>query len=241
MKRHLAYLFLCCTYLSLSADLKLHECADTMQLPLQEVQHMYTHILEHQRIQENGKGWSKYYHLLPQKIRERGDCIGCEVGVAYGGHSLAILSQSHVARLYAIDPYLEYGDVTNGFLFRTISDKALRQRYWDLLYLHVADRLSPFGERACLLRMKSLDAVPQFSDASLDFIFLDANHSFDAVMQDLSAWFAKLKSGGLFCGDDYASSRHPGVTQAVNKFFKAKGIKVHSAKPFDRFLWVEKP
>ena len=211
-----------------------------MQLPVESVQKIIKDITDGQARQENGGSWSKYYHLLPNIINQHEYKIGCEVGVAYGGHSAAILNKTDVQKLFSIDPYLEYGDKTNNFLFRSALDKVTKQKSWDLLYLHVLDRLSSFGSRSDLLRMTSLQAVEFFQKESFDFVFLDANHSFDSVMQDLHAWFDKIKSGGVFCGDDYESARHPDVTRAVNHFFKTKNITVYTNKKHKRFWWIYK-
>jgi predicted O-methyltransferase YrrM len=52
------------------------------------------------------------------------------------------------------------------------------------------------------LRCSSLEAALRFPDETYDFIFLDADHSYDATRQDIAAWMPKLKPGGLLCGHD---------------------------------------
>jgi predicted O-methyltransferase YrrM len=59
----------------------------------------------------------------------------------------------------------------------------------------------------------------QFADASVDLIFVDADHSQTGVQRDLTAWVPKIRSGGVIAGHDYASRRHPGVQRAVDEFF----------------------
>ncbi len=59
----------------------------------------------------------------------------------------------------------------------------------------------------------------QFSDASVDLIFVDADHSQAGVHKDLAAWAPKIKRGGVIAGHDYGSRRHPGVKRAVDEFF----------------------
>jgi Methyltransferase domain len=48
----------------------------------------------------------------------------------------------------------------------------------------------------------SVKAAESFSDGSLDFVYIDANHTFQHVNQDLRAWYPKLRVGGLICGHD---------------------------------------
>lgn len=52
-------------------------------------------------------------------------------------------------------------------------------------------------------RMRSLDAVAQFPDKSLDWVYIDGDHSYEAVKADLVAWLRKVKTGGVLVGDDY--------------------------------------
>ena len=63
----------------------------------------------------------------------------------------------------------------------------------------------------------SRKASQQFSNNSIDFIMLDAGHSYDALKDDLDAWYHKVKPGGYITGDDYGV--FSGVTQAANEFF----------------------
>jgi glycosyltransferase involved in cell wall biosynthesis len=67
----------------------------------------------------------------------------------------------------------------------------------------------------------SLDVVNQFEDESIDFIFIDASHDYDNVLADITAWYPKLKPGGLIAGDDYAPC-WGGVIKAVNEYFTDK-------------------
>ncbi len=62
-------------------------------------------------------------------------------------------------------------------------------------------RLAPF--KASLLKASSLDAAQSVSDASLDWIYIDANHAYAAAGNDIAVWYPKLKPGGLFSGHDF--------------------------------------
>jgi predicted O-methyltransferase YrrM len=65
-------------------------------------------------------------------------------------------------------------------------------------------------------RCLSLAAADDFTDGSLDFVFIDATHTYDAVSRDIAAWWPKVKPGGLLAGHDYI--HFPGVRAAVNDF-----------------------
>ncbi len=68
------------------------------------------------------------------------------------------------------------------------------------------------------MKMKSVDAAIEFMDESIDLIFIDANHEYEFVKEDINAWWPKLKKGGIMCGHDY-SAKFGGVMMAVKERF----------------------
>lgn len=71
----------------------------------------------------------------------------------------------------------------------------------------------------------SLEAAKRLEDADLDYLFLDADHSYEAVLADLRAWWPKMKPGATLYGHDYHES-WPSVVEAVCDFFKKEGRNV---------------
>jgi predicted O-methyltransferase YrrM len=65
-----------------------------------------------------------------------------------------------------------------------------------------------------LIRAESVKAAALFADASLHAVFLDADHSEEAVRADVLAWSQKVAPGGFLGGDDYHI--FPGVKAAVD-------------------------
>jgi predicted O-methyltransferase YrrM len=63
--------------------------------------------------------------------------------------------------------------------------------------------------------MSTLAAAHEFARNSLDFVFVDADHSYDAVKADVAAWLPKVKPGGILAGHDYIVGEYPGVVQAA--------------------------
>ena len=78
------------------------------------------------------------------------------------------------------------------------------------------------------------DAVKLFDDESFDLIFVDADHTYEAVIQDLRNYAPKVKKGGIFCGHDF---RHKGVRRAVTEFFSDYST-VHDYYGCRQPLWV---
>jgi predicted O-methyltransferase YrrM len=74
-------------------------------------------------------------------------------------------------------------------------------------------------ERVTFLLGDSAARAGDFADASIDLVFVDADHAEASVRKDLEAWAPKVKPGGVISGHDYASRRHPGVKPAVDRFF----------------------
>lgn len=74
-----------------------------------------------------------------------------------------------------------------------------------------------------VVKKDSLSAAKLYSDKSVDMVFIDANHTYEAVKEDIKAWLPKARK--LICGHDY-TDEWPGVTQAVNEMFKGKDIRV---------------
>jgi len=70
-----------------------------------------------------------------------------------------------------------------------------------------------------IIKDTSHNAANQFSNNSIDYIMLDAGHSYEDVTNDIKIWYNKIKPGGIISGDDYGGSYFPGVTQAADEYF----------------------
>ena len=79
----------------------------------------------------------------------------------------------------------------------------------------------------------SVTVAKSYRDSSLDFVFIDADHSYQSVKNDLHAWFPKLNNRGVFAGHDYGDPTN-GVKQAVDEFFGDINFYVEQRK----HIWV---
>lgn len=140
--------------------------------------------------------------------------IGVEVG-CYLGEYAEILKRK-CQKLYLVDPYIymdDYVDIVNANNYVRNDD-----------YNFICQRFAPEIQSGSItiIKKKSLDAVQEFQDNTLDFVYLDANHRYNHVTNDLNSWWPKVKSGGLLCGHDYQDSFDGGtiieVKSAVTKF-----------------------
>jgi predicted O-methyltransferase YrrM len=82
----------------------------------------------------------------------------------------------------------------------------------------LAANLDAFGvrDRVTVLRGRTRDAAARFPPASLDLVFVDAGHEYEAVRDDLADWHPKLKPGGWLVCDD-CTAEWPGVVQAIQE------------------------
>jgi len=130
--------------------------------------------------------------VLPFVLTDRGlTGSGVEVGVEKGYFSEHILKH-WTGFLYLVDPYEKYAAYAEEYAHEENYDRMLKA-------------LSGFRDRYKHLKMYSKDACHEFVDNSLDFVYLDANHSYESVKEDLECWWPKVKPGGLFAGDDYGA------------------------------------
>jgi hypothetical protein len=128
----------------------------------------------------------------------------------------------HTTAAYiGIDPYRCYDETVSFEQEVAAYSSAEPQQNFDYLYRWVKEeRLSPFGARCTLMRSSAPEAALEIADASIDCLFIDGDHRYEAVMEDLIALFPKVREGGLLVGDDYSV---PSVASAVDLFFALQG------------------
>ena len=85
-----------------------------------------------------------------------------------------------------------------------------------------------YADRSLLIIADSLAASQLFSDASIDWVHLDARHDYCSVKADIRAWLPKVKPGGWLSGDDYDEIKWPDVVKAVGELLP--GAKLWSAQ-----------
>jgi len=124
--------------------------------------------------------------------------LGVEVGVDKGEFSEVLLKDNPNLKLFSVDPW-SAGAYESG-----LSGVNEEQKYFDDCHQQTVDRLKPYGDRNIIVRKPSMEALNEFEDNSLDFVYIDANHDFLNFTMDLHYWFKKVKPGGIISGHDYA-------------------------------------
>ena len=94
----------------------------------------------------------------------------------------------------------------------------------DIAYEDTIKRSKKHGFK--IIKGWSMDAVNQFEDESLDYVFIDGNHDFAHVVEDVSAWSKKVKKGGIVSGHDFFRNHHKrfGVKEAIPGWCAAEQI-----------------
>ena len=78
-----------------------------------------------------------------------------------------------------------------------------------------------FPDRVTIHRMDTVEAARHVPDGTLDFVFIDADHTYEGCKRDIEAWLPKVRSGGMISGHDY---NWPSVRQAVDEAFPTVGL-----------------
>lgn len=178
---------------------------------------------------------------LPHLLNARGLIgSGAEIGVQRGKFSEHVLTHWTGHRLYSIDPWREFND-------EEYDDAAnVSQAQHDAYFNETCRRLERFGDRSHILRMTSEEAAWQFEPHALDFVYIDAQHHYDAVKADIARWWPIIRPGGLLSGDDYLDGVNEygqfGVKSAVDEWAERHGLTLHvSQEPKWRSWFLFKP
>lgn len=156
-----------------------------------------------------------------------------EVGVWKGEFAKHNL-EHWMGRYFMVDPWQPRND---GSIDKNMQDI----ESWADIFNDAMSNTYEHHDRCVNKIMDSLEAATHMKDGLFDWIYIDANHTYNGVASDLNAWWPKLRPGGLFSGDDYGNQSDRwaakygeygkvykwGVIEAVNEFAATHGLQVH--------------
>lgn len=159
---------------------------------------------------------------------------GAEIGVSRGKHAKCLTLANPDAIIYAIDPWQIYDEY----------EELYTPELMEQCYKEAQGRLK--GTGCAIIRQFSMDAVKGFDDEFLDFVYIDGNHEFQHVTNDIAEWSKKVKCGGIISGHDYTRyKRNPRVCHVksvVNAWTYAHRIKpwfVARGQHGSTWFWVK--
>jgi len=142
--------------------------------------------------------------------------VGIVIGTASGENAENIMKNLNISKLFLIDPYASYKE-----------DEKTINRSRDLKL--ASKRLTKFGNRIFFIRDYSSNAAKKFKNNSIDFVYIDGNHSYDFVKKDIMSYYPKVKKDGVIGGHDFYVE-YPGVCKAVLEFVNEKKLKLFGAQ-----------
>jgi hypothetical protein len=168
------------------------------------------------KLKRSAKFSPKRWHVISGEIQRRGWTKGVELGVLDGRCLFYLLARFPGLHMTGVDLWLpqperdalwneggrSYGDHDLNEYYRAVSAKIREKGYAD---------------RARLIRDYTVNAADQFKDKSLDFVFIDADHTYGGVAEDIRAWAPKIRDSGALMGHDAKHPNFPGVTQALDE------------------------
>jgi hypothetical protein len=138
-----------------------------------------------------------------------------EIGVAQGDTSLSMLSELFLGKFWLVDPYAHAGAMVD----------------FDL----AKQKVAAFSNVTWLIKPSS-EAAKEIAEP-LDLVYIDGNHEYEFVKEDIALYYPLVKGGGMIGGHDY-QNYWSGVIAAVNEFAAANNLKLNICPPD---WWIVKP
>jgi len=192
---------------------------------------------------------------LTNFFKDKSISSALEVG-SWKGISSAIIAR-HVDVLYCVDTWLGNESL------QSMREQAEASSIYKCFHTNMIQK--KVNSKILHAHMNSNEAVKLFKNNTFDMIFLDADHAYSSIKQDIELWMPKVKSGGYLCGHDLEAimtsltseirelvntqceqdflnnilgpglGLHPGVTKVIFELFQDKVEKLHNSS-----IWVKK-
>ena len=174
------------------------------------------------------EGWMTDNELEWLANTARDKQVIVEFGSHCGKSTRALADNSPItSRIYAVDPWSgEYKDTEN--------------KQWDVLggsrWNDFQQNLFNYINAGKVIPVRMLSTDFRLPNDKADFVFIDGDHRYEAVLDDIVNAMTWMKPGGILSGHDYNHEAWPGVAQAVNEFFGKENVNVHGT-----IWWVQVP
>lgn len=143
--------------------------------------------------------------------------VGAEIGVRDGRNALYLLGGLNIKKLYLVDNFRPYND----YGARDYTAKDQKEEYAKLIR-----NIDDYFYKTIIIKGASRWARTLFTEPFLDFVYIDANHAYKHVKDDLR-WAGLVVQNGIIGGHDYGGSFGDEVKRAVDEFADKKGLMVN--------------
>jgi len=160
-------------------------------------------------------GWFNYestYDFLTNKIPTNGTFVECGAWLGKSSIYLCSICKKKNINVYIVDSW-------EGSISELQTTHRLAKE--EDIFMIFINNLSGYDYTP--IKAKSNDASKLFDIQSCDVVFIDMEHTYEAVKNDIEIWLPKIKIGGYLAGHDY-SNDWPGVIKAVNEIFGRENI-----------------
>ena len=168
------------------------------------------HFYNNKEFGENWFSYSQFYADMIKRLPDEATIIevGCWKGRSTACLGVEIVNSEKGVSLICVDSW-KYVPSTE----QPVSS----QTEFDKVYEEFLKNTQVFKGFLSVIRQGSDSAADVFDNESIDFVFIDANHTYESVKADILAWLPKVKVGGIIAGHDYFTRVHPGVKEAVDE------------------------
>jgi hypothetical protein len=153
-------------------------------------------------------GWRYNRNHLAELFGQLKFNKGAEIGVRAGRFSMQLCKCNPKLEMFCIDPWNEY-------------DPKYNQTKQDRIYDVAIKNLAPYNAK--LIKKTSMEALADFEDRSLDFVYIDGDHRFDFACPDIIYWSYKVKHDGIIGVHDVYGGEI-GVQKAVEAYVHSHNI-----------------
>ena len=156
------------------------------------------------------------------------DLVGVEIGVYKGEHSLSLLSNLSIKRLYLVDCYEMYEAYAEGHRHYGVDQAPL-----SVAEIEAKERLKSYDKNIVWIKDFSGNAISKIKE-KLDFVYIDGNHEESFVADDIRNYIGAVKKGGVIGGHDFYNGfqrEHDGVIEAVTKYAVQHDLRLQVELP----------
>ena len=149
-----------------------------------------------------------------RQLKGRNNLVGAEIGIGEGAHASFFLRELDIDVVFLIDPHTVYEDERMMVGLEKVEG-------WEKK-AHI--NLDKYKHKIRWIKEKSANAAKLIANDSLDFVYIDGNHTYESVAEDISLYYPKVKKGGMLSGHDYD---YKSVKKAVDEFVGRENLKLH--------------